>query len=165
MENIMGLLRIRVKKGANLAVRDTRSSDPFVVVSMGAQMLKTNTVHDNIHPEWNDELTLAIANPDLIILLGVYDKDTFTVDDPMGDAEIDIKPYLESLKGKPQALPDGTVVSKVKPTRENCLAEESSIYWKNGKLIQDMCLRLRNTKGGEVQIQIEWIHVPGSKGL
>merc|ERR1711971_916666 len=28
MENLLGLLRIRVKRGVNLAVRDVRSSDP-----------------------------------------------------------------------------------------------------------------------------------------
>lgn len=35
MEHFLGLLRIRVLRGSNLAVRDTRSSDPFVVVTMG----------------------------------------------------------------------------------------------------------------------------------
>lgn len=37
MEEMLGLLRIRVKKGTNLAVRDTSSSDPFVVITMGPQ--------------------------------------------------------------------------------------------------------------------------------
>ena len=34
----MGLLRVRIKRGVNLAVRDVRSSDPYVVVKMGAQV-------------------------------------------------------------------------------------------------------------------------------
>lgn len=34
----MGLLRIRIKRGINLAVRDVRSSDPYVVVKMGRQV-------------------------------------------------------------------------------------------------------------------------------
>lgn len=34
----MGLLRIRVQRGINLAVRDTRSSDPYVVITMGNQV-------------------------------------------------------------------------------------------------------------------------------
>jgi hypothetical protein len=33
----MGLLRIRVQRGINLAVRDTVSSDSYVAVSMGQQ--------------------------------------------------------------------------------------------------------------------------------
>jgi hypothetical protein len=38
MESLLGLLRIRVKRGVNLAVRDVRSSDPYVVVKMGKQV-------------------------------------------------------------------------------------------------------------------------------
>lgn len=38
MENFLGLLRIRIKRGINLAVRDAISSDPYVVVQMGKQV-------------------------------------------------------------------------------------------------------------------------------
>lgn len=38
MENLLGLLRIRIVRGVNLAVRDVRSSDPYVVVKMGKQV-------------------------------------------------------------------------------------------------------------------------------
>lgn len=38
MDNLLGLLRIRIKRGVNLAVRDVRSSDPYVVVRMGKQV-------------------------------------------------------------------------------------------------------------------------------
>lgn len=38
MESLLGLLRIRVKRGVNLAVRDLNSSDPYVVVKMGKQV-------------------------------------------------------------------------------------------------------------------------------
>lgn len=38
MENLVGLLRIRVKRGINLVSRDSNTSDPFVVVTMGSQV-------------------------------------------------------------------------------------------------------------------------------
>lgn len=38
MEHLLGLLRVRVVRGTNLAVRDIRSSDPYVVVKMGKQV-------------------------------------------------------------------------------------------------------------------------------
>lgn len=38
MDNLLGLLRIKIKRGINLAVRDVRSSDPYVVVKMGKQV-------------------------------------------------------------------------------------------------------------------------------
>jgi hypothetical protein len=39
MENLLGLLRIHVTRGIDLAIRDIRSSDPYVVVKMGKQVL------------------------------------------------------------------------------------------------------------------------------
>ncbi|CAM8927711.1 unnamed protein product [Rhodiola kirilowii] len=38
MDSVLGLLRIRVKRGINLAIRDISSSDPYVVVKMGRQV-------------------------------------------------------------------------------------------------------------------------------
>ncbi|KAI8538888.1 hypothetical protein RHMOL_Rhmol09G0138400 [Rhododendron molle] len=126
--------------------------------------VKTGVVKNSCNPEWNDELTLSITDPNIPILLRVYDKDTFTADDKMGDVEIDIKPCLECMKMELQNLPTGTVVARVQPNSENCLGDESCIIWNDGKLVQDMSLRLRNVEHGEVEIQIEWIALPGSKG-
>lgn len=38
MEHFLGLLRIHVRRGVNLAIRDVRSSDPYVVIRMGKQV-------------------------------------------------------------------------------------------------------------------------------
>lgn len=83
----------------------------------------------------------------------------------MGDAEFEIGPYIEALKMNLGGLPSGTIVSKVQPSRQNCLAEESAIVWEEGKVVQNICLRLRNVECGEVEIQLQWIDLPGSKGL
>ncbi|KAL9427776.1 hypothetical protein AB3S75_029874 [Citrus x aurantiifolia] len=165
MENLMGLLRVHVLRGVNLAVRDVVSSDPYVVIKMGKQKLKTRVVKNNVNPEWNEDLTLSISDPNLPIKLTVYDKDTFSPDDKMGDAEFYITPFLEALKMRLEGLPNGTIVTKIQPSRENCLAEESHIVWTDGKLVQNLFLRLRNVEVGEVEIQLEWIDIPGSRGL
>ncbi|GLT57631.1 hypothetical protein SLA2020_305890 [Shorea laevis] len=165
MENLLGLLRIHVKKGVNLAVRDVTSSDPYVVIRMGKQKLKTHVVKKNINPEWNEDLTLSISDPILPVKLEVYDKDTFSLDDKMGDAEFDIRPFLEAVKMHSVGVPNGTIITKIQPNRQNCLAEESCIVWSNGKVVQDIFLRLQNVERGEVELQLEWITIPGSKGL
>lgn len=95
----------------------------------------------------------------------VYDKDTFSLDDKMGDAEFEIKPFIKAVKMRSNGLQNGTVLAKVKATRENCLAEESCIVWTDDKVVQNMFLRLRNVERGEVDLQLEWIDIPGSKGL
>ncbi|KAJ6431703.1 hypothetical protein OIU84_019059 [Salix udensis] len=113
MDNLLGLLRIRVKRGNNLAVRDLEIED-----SSGEK---------NCNPEWNEELTLSITDLNAPINLTVFDKDRFTVDDKMGEADIDIQAYIASLKMGLQNLPNGCVVSRVKPNRNNSLADESCI--------------------------------------
>ncbi|XP_020224536.1 protein C2-DOMAIN ABA-RELATED 7 [Cajanus cajan] len=165
MENVLGLIKLRIKRGTNLKACDTRSSDPYVFVTMAEQELKTGVVKDNCNPEWNEELTLYVKDVNNPIHLTVSDKDTFTVDDKMGDAEIDLKPYLRCVKMELNDLPEGHVVKIVYPDRTNCLAEESSCMWKNGKVVQEMSLRLRNAKSGEIIVEIEWVSVPNSKGL
>ncbi|XP_038880005.1 protein C2-DOMAIN ABA-RELATED 4-like isoform X2 [Benincasa hispida] len=132
MENLLGLLRIRIIRGVNLAVRDVRSSDPYVVVKMGKQT--------------------------------VYDHDTFSKDDKMGCAEVDIKAFMEALKMNLKNLPSGTTITRMLPARQNCLAEESCVVWKDGKVVQDIYLRLRNVECGEVEIQLQWIDLPNHKG-
>ncbi|KAL2462999.1 Calcium-dependent lipid-binding (CaLB domain) family protein [Forsythia ovata] len=165
MDGMLGLLRVRIKRGVNLAIRDVVTSDPYVVVKMGKQKLKTRVIKKDINPEWNEDLTLSVADPNIPIKLTVYDHDTFSMDDKMGDAEFDIKPFMEALRIKLDGLPCGTVITRVQPCRSNCLSEETSVIWKDGKVIQDMILRLRNVESGEVELQLQWINLPGAKGF
>lgn len=160
--NALGLLRIKVKRGVNLAVRDVKSSDPYVIVRLGKQKLKTRIIKKSLNPEWNEDLTLYVTDPNEPVKLQVYDHDTFSLDDKMGDAEFDIRPFLEAIKLNLEGLPDGTVITKVKPDRQNCIAEESSIFWEEGKVIQNMFLRLRNVECGEIELQLQWIDLPSS---
>nr|XP_010926484.2 GTPase activating protein 1 [Elaeis guineensis] len=164
VERLLGLLRVRVLRGVNLAVRDTWSSDPYVVLRMGKQKLKTRAIKKCINPVWNEDLTLSVEDPTLLVRLEVYDKDTFSFDDPMGNAEFDIERFLEAVKMNPVGVPNGTIITKVVPNRQNCIADESPIYWSDGKVVQDLVLRLRNVECGEVELQLQWVSVPGSRG-
>ncbi|KQJ94489.1 hypothetical protein BRADI_3g10810v3 [Brachypodium distachyon] len=128
------------------------------------QKLKTRVIKKTTNPEWNDELTLSIEDPEVPIRLDVFDKDTF-IDDAMGNAELDIQPLVEVVKMKLQGVPENTVVKKLVPNRQNCLAEESAIRISEGAVKQDMVLRLRNVECGEIELQLEWIDIPGSKGV
>ncbi|KAD4888343.1 hypothetical protein E3N88_20416 [Mikania micrantha] len=126
--------------------------------------LKTRVVKKNINPEWDEDLTLSVAEP-LPVKLEVYDRDTFSMDDKMGDAMFDIQPFMEAVRMRLGNLPDGTIITTVKPTRTNCLAEESHVTWTNGKVVQKMVLRLQHVECGEVEIQLSWIDIPGARGL
>ncbi|XP_071707516.1 protein C2-DOMAIN ABA-RELATED 4-like [Rutidosis leptorrhynchoides] len=165
MDHLLGLLRVHIHKGVNLAIRDLRSSDPYVIIRMGKQKLKTKVVKRNLTPVWDEDLTLSVVDP-LPVKLEVYDRDLFSADDKMGDAEFDFTPFLEAVKMHlKNDLPNNTIITTVKPTRTNCLAEESNITWTDGNFVQNMVLRLRNVECGELEIKLSWISVPGSRRM
>jgi hypothetical protein len=94
-------------------------------------------------------------------LQDVFDHDTFAKDDSMGDAEFCILDFVEVAKKDHTGLPDGTVVKTLHPHKDNCLAAESHIKWKDGKVTQDIFLKLRNTETGELVLHLEWVSIPG----
>ncbi|KAK8655669.1 hypothetical protein V6N13_108241 [Hibiscus sabdariffa] len=166
----LGLLKIMVRRGINLAVRDkvTGTSDPYVVITMGEQKVKTRYIKKNCNPEWNEELTLSIKDLNAPISLTVFDKDTFSDDDPMGNAVIDIQPYIEAVRLRKSVgqLPSGVALKKVQPSQTNDLADESCVILENdNKITQKMLLKLKEVESGELLIQLEWADIPGSKGL
>ncbi|XP_022859558.1 protein C2-DOMAIN ABA-RELATED 4-like isoform X2 [Olea europaea var. sylvestris] len=135
MENLLGLQRINVIRGIKLAIRDASARSSDPYV------------------------VVTMANQE------VFDRDTFTPDDKIGDAEFDIKTFVEVAMMRLQSMTSGTIIRKIKPNRENCLAEESPITWENQKVIQRMYLRLRNVECGEIELQLQWIETPDSRGL
>ncbi|KAK1410365.1 hypothetical protein QVD17_36901 [Tagetes erecta] len=162
MYQLLGLLRVHIHRGVNLAIRDLRSSDPYVIIRMGKQKLKTRVVKKNLNPVWDEDLTLSVVEP-IPVKLEVYDRDLFSADDKMGDAEFDFTPFLEAVKMRFDDIPNDTIITTVKPTRTNCLAEESYITWTDGRVVQNMVLRLRNVESGELEIKLIWIDVPGRR--
>ncbi|KAI3763761.1 hypothetical protein L2E82_13758 [Cichorium intybus] len=159
MEEVKGILRLTVKKGTNLAVRDRASgtSDPYVVATLDHQKTKTKVVRDECNPVWDDVLTLAIKDPKVPIQLTVYDKDTLSQDDNLGTANVDVNPYVECLEMRADLheLPVGSKLETVEPNEHNHLAEESFIIWNKDVITQDMVLRLRNVETGEIEVHIE----------
>ncbi|KAI3776400.1 hypothetical protein L1987_46181 [Smallanthus sonchifolius] len=164
MDNLLGLLRIRVKRGIDLVIRDFRSSDPYCILKLGEQKLKTRIIYKDLNPVWDEDLTLSVENPDLPIELMVYDHDTFSRDDEMGDADIDIQPFLEAHKMHldPHTVPNGPILKRVEPSESNCLSEESCVTWKDGMISQNMLIRLRNAESGEIELELHWIDLPGA---
>nr|GEU43931.1 retrovirus-related Pol polyprotein from transposon TNT 1-94 [Tanacetum cinerariifolium] len=135
MEGVLGLLKLQVKRGINLAVRDTKTSDPYLVASLDNQKTKTKVIKGNCNPVWNDELTLTMKDPKDPIHIAVYDNNN---------------------------LPNGTKLERVHPKKNNYLADQSCIVWENGKIVQDTVLRLRDVECCEVVIQIELSRLPGN---
>ncbi|CAO2842145.1 unnamed protein product [Amaranthus hypochondriacus] len=158
MVEFIGVLKIKVVKGTNLAVRDMLSSDPYVVLNLGHQTVQTSVIRSNLNPVWNEELMLSVPQQYGSVKLKVFDHDTFSADDIMGEAEIDIQPLITSgmAYGDPGMFGDMQIGKWLK-SHDNALIEDSIINIVDGKVKQKMQLKLQNVESGDLELEVEWV--------
>lgn len=144
MVEFVGLLKVNVVKGTNLAIRDLlrMTSDPYVILTLGEQTLRTDTIKCNLNPVWNQSLMLSIPQHIPPLKMVVYDKDIFSSDDYMGEAEIDIEPLFSAAKAKANIInTESTELTKVTKEDEN--------------VMQTLSVTLQNVEKGVVDIELE----------
>ncbi|CAM8915400.1 hypothetical protein QQ045_032201 [Rhodiola kirilowii] len=158
MVEFIGLVKVKVVKGTNLAVRDMLSSDPYVVLTLGHQTVQTAVVKSNLNPVWNEELMLSVPQRYGPIKLSVFDHDTFSADDIMGEAEIDIQPLITSATAFGDAGMFGNMqIGKWLKSHDNALIEDSIINIVDGKVKQEVMLKLQKVESGELELELEWL--------
>lgn len=87
----------------------------------------------------------------------VYDHDMFSADDIMGEAEIDIQPMITSAMAFGDAgMFSDMQIGKWLKSYDNALIEDSIVNIVDGKVKQDLWLRLQNVESGEVELELEW---------
>ncbi|GAA0181663.1 GTPase-activating protein [Lithospermum erythrorhizon] len=154
MIEFLGLMKVNVVKGTNLAVRDMVSSDPYVVIALGNQTLKTRVIKNTLNPVWNECLMFSIPGdiPPLKVL--VYDKDKFTADDFMGEAEIDIHPLVCAARvSESSELQLGGWTSN----KDSAEARDGMISMEDGKMKQKIVVKLQKVEKGLLEIELECV--------
>nr|XP_010938595.1 probable ADP-ribosylation factor GTPase-activating protein AGD11 isoform X3 [Elaeis guineensis] len=63
MVEFVGLIKVNIIRGTNLAVRDMMTSDPYVILNLGHQTMKTRVIKSSLNPIWNERLMLSIPDP------------------------------------------------------------------------------------------------------
>ena len=118
---IGGEFDITVISGTGLVPKDTslfgkKSSDPFVVLSVGGRKLgKTKTVKKNLNPEWNESFKLNVDAKDAVrlrsskLVLSIFDYDMLSSPDPMGEVVIPVEQLMNG-----QVLDDHLPVANCK---------------------------------------------------
>ncbi|XP_031499835.1 ADP-ribosylation factor GTPase-activating protein AGD12-like [Nymphaea colorata] len=158
MVEFIGLLKVKVIRGIHLAVRDMLSSDPYVVLSIGQQKVQTRVIPSNLNPVWNEELMLSVPEKYGPLKLKVFDHDTFSADDIMGEAEIDVQPLITAATAFDDPSSLGNMqIGKWLASRDNALLDDSIISIVDGRVKQDVHLKLQNVETGEVELDLEWI--------
>ncbi|KAM0943028.1 putative Arf GTPase activating protein [Dioscorea sansibarensis] len=160
VDEIIGTLKVKVVKGTDLAVRDMLSSDPYVILTLGDQKVRTTVIKSNLNPVWNEELEMSVPHRYRPLKLRVFDHDLFSADDIMGEAEIDLQPLLTAAMafGDPQFLGDMQIGKWLK-SNDNALIKDSIINVVDGRVKQEVSLKLQNVESGEIELELEWVPI------
>ncbi|CAN0890945.1 Protein C2-DOMAIN ABA-RELATED 11 [Linum grandiflorum] len=156
-----GLLKVTVVQGKRLAIRDFKTSDPYVIVKLGNQIARTKVINSCLNPVWNEELLFSLTEPLVGVLnLEVYDKDRFKADDKMGRAELNLQPIASAARLKQilHVSSGQTVLRKVVPDSDNCLLRESTIVCVEGEVVQSVWLKLHEVESGEIELKIKLVN-------
>ncbi|KVH88028.1 Arf GTPase activating protein [Cynara cardunculus var. scolymus] len=100
MVEFVGLIKVNVVRGIDLAIRDS---------------VKTRVIKNCLNPVWNEKLMLSIPDNVPLLKVSVFDKDKFTTDDFMGEAEIDIEPLVSAAKALENCKVNELSTQHVKP--------------------------------------------------
>ncbi|XP_010538446.1 PREDICTED: protein C2-DOMAIN ABA-RELATED 11 isoform X2 [Tarenaya hassleriana] len=159
MAEPLGLLRVTVVQGKKLAIRDFKTSDPYVIVKLGNQSAKTKVINNCLNPVWNEELSFTLTDPAALLSLEVFDKDRFKADDKMGHAHLSLQPIISvsRLRHIIRVSSGETTLRKVLPDSDNCVSRESAISCVNGEVVQSVWLRLCAVESGEIELKIKFI--------
>ncbi|XP_076437301.1 extended synaptotagmin-2-like isoform X2 [Babylonia areolata] len=96
-----GVLRVHVLeardlKKADISITGKGKSDPYAIVTVGAQTFKTKVIDDNVDPVWNEVFEYIIDERDgQFLKLALNDKDPGNKDDPLGSTTVDISTIFE----------------------------------------------------------------------
>ncbi|GFQ04939.1 probable ADP-ribosylation factor GTPase-activating protein agd11 [Phtheirospermum japonicum] len=160
MVEFVGLIYVNIVKGTNLAVRDMVSSDPYVILSLGNQSMRTRVIKNNLNPVWNERIMLSIPDTVPPLKLFVYDKDTFSTDDFMGDAEIDIQPLLSAAKASEGSSTDEQMLEledEEDSEEEKTVVDDRVVTLEDGRVKQNIAIKLKNVERGVLEIELECV--------
>lgn len=88
----------------------------------------------------------------------MYDHDTFSADDIMGEAEIDLQPMITSAMAFGDAEMFANMqIGKWLKSHDNALIEDSTVNIVDGKVKQEISLKLQNVESGDLDLELEWI--------
>ncbi|XP_016838041.1 extended synaptotagmin-1 isoform X2 [Nasonia vitripennis] len=93
-----GVLRIHVVQAKHLMKKDIGmlgkgKSDPYAVITVGAQEFKTKTIDNTVDPKWDYWCECIMdegSGPCSKVIAHLFDKDTTGPDDPLGRATIEV---------------------------------------------------------------------------
>ncbi|XP_044507201.1 probable ADP-ribosylation factor GTPase-activating protein AGD11, partial [Mangifera indica] len=158
MVEFVGLIKVNVVKGINLVIQDVLTSDPYVILVLGHQTTRTRVIKNCLNPIWNESLMLSIPENIPPLKVFVYDKDKFTFDDFMGEAEVDLQPLVAAARAYENwTMHESVDFEKWVSSKDNTSVEDGVISLVDGKLKQEIILQLQKVESGALEIELECV--------
>lgn len=91
-----GVLRVHVVEAKQLMKKDISmlgkgKSDPYAIITVGAQQFKTKTIDNTVDPKWDFWCEFTVEESiGQVIVLRLFDKDNAATDDSLGRATIEV---------------------------------------------------------------------------
>mmetsp|Transcript_414 Transcript_414/g.1414 ORF Transcript_414/g.1414 Transcript_414/m.1414 type:complete len:123 (+) Transcript_414:115-483(+) len=87
---MLGHLELWVKSASSLKGTDFHDTpDPYCLVFVdGVQELKTKYIRNDVNPVWDEKMSMPARHARTFVKFVVMDKDRFTRDDFVGEAEV-----------------------------------------------------------------------------
>ncbi|KAL7155500.1 hypothetical protein ABFS83_03G078600 [Erythranthe nasuta] len=106
MKKPVGILNVNIQRAMKLKKKDLLgASDPYVKLKLTDDKLpskKTTVKHKNLNPEWNEEFTFVVKDPEAQVLeLNVFDWEQVGTHDKMG---LNIIPLKELTPEEPKTF-------------------------------------------------------------
>ncbi|KAK4375110.1 hypothetical protein RND71_005787 [Anisodus tanguticus] len=108
MKRPVGILHIKILRAMKLRKKDLLgASDPYVKLKLTESKLpskKTTVKHNNLNPEWNEEFSMVVKDPESQALeISVYDWEQIGKHDKMGTYVVPLR-YLTPDESKTMTL-------------------------------------------------------------
>jgi len=90
-----GVLRVHVVEAKQLMKMDfgvlgKGKSDPYAIITVGAQQFRTDTIDNTVNPKWDYWCEFEVETKSTMLAAVLYDKDVSGKDDFLGRATVDV---------------------------------------------------------------------------
>ncbi|XP_020523914.1 ADP-ribosylation factor GTPase-activating protein AGD12 isoform X2 [Amborella trichopoda] len=144
------IISFSAQRNSSVQSYDSRTSQKMRV--------KTKVIKSNLNPVWDEELMLSVPESYGALKLQVFDHDTFSADDIMGEAEIDIQPLVTAaMAHEDVGFVEDMQIGKWLASSDNALLKDSIIRIVDGSVKQEVSLKLQNVESGEIELELEWM--------
>lgn len=154
-----GVLRVHVVEAKQLMKMDfgvlgKGKSDPYAIVTVGAQQFRTDTIDNTVNPKWDYWCEFEVETKSTMLAAVLYDRDVSGKDDFLGRATVDVLGVVKNGQVNVWVALEG-VKSGMVHLRLTWLALSSSLADLKAAIAETQLLRITSMSTGLLLVFID----------